>query len=345
MGAVAHGLHFVESGEAYIFEDQFEHLIKLPIPKRIELQKELTYEKCGQFFRGVKVWSYGANTDPEYKPQCEKLPHYYDKSVEEFQDVLDDAFNEFDKKIRTKRFVFISAVVLVAGAVAVPAVIGGVTGAIAGHFTAKHYYKGLESQVTSLEKDIVGLQKATRINSDILYGLTNEVVELEKRFDDKIKLTNDNINSQMKLIEDSFKLIVTNQNAEKETNKMANAMKDFSNSHLSSLRTIMNLELDKLEKWEKIISKLTDGRLPSDLIGYNTLKGLLKQIEDKIPKFFELALKTEDFPLYFTLPLTSHIFVKVGEDYFIYVHLRIPLKMRQKINQLKIITPQTNSFP
>ena len=371
----SHGLYFNYYGSAMIFHELFQHFIKFEIPEKTTLKKEFEKQKCLEFIKtsmkslsktltGNEFLEQHCKPDtgdgvppctmeiPErYSKICDRLVHYYDKQVIELQDIIDETYSSFEKNLkRRKRFVITGAVAaLIAGSFVAGGIGGAITGGVTGYFSgkaaAKHEVAQLEAVLEMMEKNMSRIADSVRINTETLAGLSQTVTDMEKDLKAEMKIMNDNTRYQVKNLEDSLKEVSMELEVEMRINALTKALEDYVNLHLSSLRNIMIVDLQHIRDWEEIFNVLSFGRIPKKLIGYNRLKGLLNQIHQQIYTNFELSLNDDEFPLYYTLPISTYSIAKKDGLFSIYLQIRIPLKIIRVNHRFNIISVHAHSFP
>ena len=367
----SHGLFFNEYAQTLIFHETFQHFIRFPIPTKRELTKAFEKEDCLSFvqrslskmnitatrcagYSGVLFNSFGGEIcksgiiiDITYIKICDRLVHYYDKQTEELQEIINDSYNNFKQNIRKKREIVTATVIvgaLVAGGIG-GAIAGGIAGWFAGKAAAKDEVAKLAPVLEQMEKNMSIINEAVKVNHRLLCGLSQQVVELERDLKKEMKLMADNFRFQIMNLEESISLVSKTLHEAIQIEIIVKALEDYVNLHLSSLRNIMILELQQIKTWETIFNTLSFGRLPIQLIGYNQLKALLKTIYQTIYTDFEFALNEEEFPLYYTLPIISYVTTQTPEEYVLYVHLKIPLKIVKVNHRFDLITVHPHPFP
>ena len=368
----SHGLFFNQYAQTLVFHETFEHFIRFVIPIKKELSKAFEKEQCMDFidrsFKSLTILGDGLEyynrscpdnhdlpciyTIPiKYEKICDRLVHYYGKQVEELQMIIDESYGNFKANLRTKRFIVTTAVVV--GALVIGGVGGAVAGGIAGYFAgqsagkaaAEEEIKKLSSVLEQMEKNIATINEGVQTNSRMLVGLSQHVVEMEKDLKNEMKLMSDNIRFQIQNLEDSISEMYKMMEEEFRMQTMVTILEDYCNLHLSSLRNTMILELQQIKTWETIFNTLSFGRLPKELLGYNQLKYILKAINQKTYTLFELALNEEEFPLYYSLPLVSYAVAQNEENYVLYLHLRVPLKIVRVNHRFNLVTVHPHPFP
>src|SRR6266700_4628240 len=342
--ASSHGLYFLEIGTAFIFTEQFDHFFSFELPKPAKFDKTFLLDTCDKLCLEQPCYAHVEETKIiAYKNvtyECFVLLHYYDKSISEFQEIMDNAYEEFNAKVRDKRFVG----GLVAGAVA-GAVTGAVVGGIAGYFAAKHVVSEVKGKLEELQGSISTLAQATKVNSELLLGLTKEVFEMEKEMNNKIKLITDNTRLQIEYLEKSVRENSRTLEAYMRLSEARAAIRQVNGAYLVSLQNVMTIELERLRQWENIFAVLTTGRLHRDLIGFNKLKGILNELKRNLQGRFDFAIPDEDFSLYYSLPLLSHIIMDNKDNSTLFVHMRIPLRYANRLSKFDLITPHAYPFP
>ena len=157
---------------------------------------------------------------------------YYDKSLSEIQDILDNAYSEFRIKLRQKRIAPLVGVAIIAGIFAT----GAISGGIAGYFTSKHSNEKLLNEIQEMEKQISSIKEATKTNSEMLIGLSNQVLNIEKDFDNKLKLIKDNFRFQIEIVLESLNAIKEEFEYDKIYNELRIVLTQYSDQKLSHLK-------------------------------------------------------------------------------------------------------------
>ncbi len=350
IATASHGLHFYPNGEVYVFIDQFDHYLTLDLPQMPIIEDVLFREWGCNWFETRQTHMLNiTESDFTDRQDCDRMKYYTGKIVEEFNNILESAYSEFkEKHLREKRFVIVGTVLGVVGVAAVASTVAGaISGGVAGHLTAKHHFKGIDERLVQMEANLSSSMQSIRINNEILTGLSKQVVGIQENVDKKIEIIKNNVRFQTEILEKSITDMARTMEKQEKIRAAQDSAKDFINMRLNSARNVMELELEKLQVWERIFSVLNDGRIPTDILSFNALKNLLGLIKPSLNSLFDLAIQDEDFTLYYTLPICSYGFYKPPNETYaqLALHIRIPLKQRLGVNKYKLITPIARGFP
>ena len=340
----AHGLHFQESGEAYIFFDSFDHFVKMDLPDKIQF-KEFNISDCTQIWKGLG----NVQTFPGLVNRtCVSYSNSYNKEIEELRIIMNSRYASFEQRIsRKKRFISVPAGFVggLAGGAISGAIVGGIVGGAAGYYAAKTVVSEVENKLSKLEEKTEKLMEATRIQMNSLIGLTTTTMQIAKDADEKVKLLTKKTNEQIEHIEEVIRALHQDSEAHEFENNIRMLFSQQINAELNTLQNIMNLELDKMNSFEKIITELSTGKLSRDLIGPNKLREILKDIQTQLLGVYEIMIPLEELVQYYSLPICSYAIMKKEESYKLYVYMKISLKPIRTLNQFRIITAKSTAFP
>jgi hypothetical protein len=348
VSAASHGLFFHKFGDAYIFHDQFDHFIKYILPQRQDVFINFGRSDCRIFIRKAFACLSPNGTEvPQdlriYKI-CDTLEEYSSLQVDTLRDIVREAYSQFETRIRDKKAAVVVPAIIVGSAI-VAGLLSFAGGVVGGYFGAKHYGKELYKKMHELEREVATNNLVTKINSEILAGLSQNMADLEKDLNMKIWALGHNNQAQIVIMENIIGNMSVEIEMDRRLREVETLLMNYINSRLASYRNIMHLEMDRVREWDEIFNVLRTGRIPRQLISYNQLKGLLKEIYESLQGLFDFAIPDSDFPLYYNLPIVSHAIVQNGTDQILYIHLRVPLKQVRVNNKFHIISPSAHSFP
>ena len=362
MELASHGLYFHPTGRAFVVEDYWIHLIRIPfIKKEVVLQKMNTEKECEEFFEETRnqlgtdltvlqaeIFSSHPNGHPvlpslipSLKKLCEEILAKRDKSMEETQMIIDEAFRSLQDKHgleRTKRFAG-----LILGAL--PILAGAVAGGVAGWFAAKHVTGDMQKEINEMKVRMGTLTNEMIVNNQILVGLSNEVTAMEQRFNQKAQLLSDNLRFQMEILNNTLTEILKEQVTSSTMNHLRGIMVNYASDQLSKSKDVLLLFLDQIRDWDEILTTIKENKLSRNLIGIRQLKKLLENIQGKLQNTFSLSIDSKDLNLYYRIPLTSYqIENQNGTDY-LYIQMMIPLRSSKSEPFHHLYSPQASAFP
>ena len=347
--AASHGLHFKPYARAHIFMDQFDHFLKFTIPKQ-PILSHTDMDCVGfyvQLFEADRARNKRTDTSvPTHAADgagadfCEEHVKVYNSSIDEMQTILDNAYSSFKSRTINKRFIGGALAGAAAGAIT-----GAAAGALAGYLVAKHYMNGLENKINALDNEMKGVKEATKTNTEQLIGLSKRLASFEKEVNDKFKVTEQSLNKQVNILKSSITSLVNSLNEEQRTTYFREGIQEYISYHLNSQRNLMILELENLNLWEEIFTVLVESKLPVKLINYNQLKSILTTIKETLPQSFEFGIEPKEFLLYYQLPLTSFAVQSDGDNFYLIVYFKIPLKLNLYNTHYDVINVVTHPFP
>ena len=192
----AHGISYLEEGMAFVFPDSWEHFIRIEIPKQSQIKSEIDWMKCREMLDRVRNMTNTTTSEdqplietPPGQPKpvrynrvnaniCERLKHFYDKSIEKAKLILDNAYDQFHSRIRNKRSLWL----LLAAPAAADAAAGAVTGGVTAYFVTKHMIGPLKEKIHEMEGKVENLEHQTAVIAENLIGLTQTITEMQQDF-------------------------------------------------------------------------------------------------------------------------------------------------------------------
>ena len=363
--AAAHGLHFKDTGEAYIFFDNFDHFVKIDIPEKHTFEKFHVSNCAANYVYYLHMYANESRPHLEYEntPQylfCSQQAVYYNKQIEDFQLIIESSYEAFEEKIRGKR----SILGVIGAVLAIPVVAGGIAGGVAGAFTgaaagyiagrqaAKAVVAKVEEKLKNLENRVTVNENKIQVMSDSLLGFSKTIIQLEKDTNNKMSVLTTKVNQQIQNVEIHLAKIAKEQleqnnriNFVEYSRKLEARLSTHYGAQLNSLQNEMYLELDKYRVLEDTFNNLATGQLSRNLIGFNKMREILNTIKLQLHTIYELGIPIESLAVYYSLPIYSYVITKEDDKYKMYVYMRIPLKGLRGTNRYRVVTPSTSAFP
>ena len=340
----SHGIHLLEQGEAYVFEDYWEQFIKIKLLEEPlkENVKNFSNHWCKEFVNKMIVKEEAGRIALFQYAYCNNKDYFYDQLVENMENISTEAYKQFQGEYLTRRKravgIGIGAIIGFVAGVAVGGVVGHHIGWYAG---SRHTMEKMLPKLEKLENQLSDLNEASAFMEKSLVGLTKTLEEQDRETQKKFKLMEDTTKHQFEIFDSEFEKLRDNYD-ELEIDAQVNK---YNILNLIKMQNILMLELDRFKILEKIMISLKKGLLPKALIGVEKLKSILNNIRINLGNNYDLAIENENWAYYYDFPLVSHIVTQENGSHYIYLHLKVPLRQKDKLSRYELITPHFQAFP
>lgn len=197
----------------------------------------------------------------------------------------------------------------------------------------KRNFDTLNDEIEKGKKNHAFLQKQ-------LLGFSKIFVNTSKNFDTNLGLVVDKIKKL-----DNFIVDVLNNNSHIYSNYMIfkHSDKKFNEGLINILIGVFKAMRtnDIISEIKSALIELREGKLPISLLPWISLKPILNGVEQEIAPMYSLGIDSQNWDLYYNLPLTKFTLIKEG----ILLKLNIPLKVDQTSVKFELFQPVTQAIP